>query len=117
MKENAPEEMLKSRFAAMRRQDERSTPDFDSMTRITVRARSPFANPWFGMAAAAAILLLVAGPSLFVNRPLAADEDWQSWTALSDWQAKTDTLLDVPETGWKSSLSSAEISASEAEVD
>lgn len=117
MKEDTTEKTLRERFTDLRSRDEQTAPAFDAIAFATARKRSPFAGPWFGVAAAAAILLAIAGPALFTNRPLASDEEWQSWTAMSDWRATTDTLLDVPETSWKSSLSGAEITVSETEVE
>ena len=104
------DEKLRELFQALKTSDIRSAPRFESMFRSNPTPLA--ASPWLLPAAAAVLLLIAIGavvslslprPSLplrpaAAKSPLATKASMAS--TLDDWHAPTDTLLELPETGW-----------------
>jgi hypothetical protein len=87
------DQQVRKQFQRLREREAAGAPDF---TRLEVSGSaeiSPFTAPWFRIAAAAALLLAVAGPASYLRFNRVATTDWQSWSDLSNWQSSTDQLL------------------------
>lgn len=91
---------LKDRFAEIRHQDAGQIPGFDDLLRPKpTRARRPGPTAW-SAAAVAALVLIVAGVTIFRGPSMPDESELQQWAALSGWAPSTDALLEIAETPW-----------------
>ena len=98
------DERLRQAFRELRDDDARGVPPFSR----TAGAPEPrHARTWLPLAAAAALVVALGLGALVLpklhRRPAV---DPQQWTALTQWHAATDSLLDEPETPWSGPMGS-----------
>jgi hypothetical protein len=90
---NADQE-LRERFAALRRDDAKRTPDFERMLR---RSRHRASSRLGGLVAASCLLLAAVAASVFqISHDRARPAPNAFTPSLANWRAPTDFLLNTP---------------------
>ena len=86
-----PDDRLRRRFAALRREEDQQAPEFATLWRARAGARRRQAR-WF----AAAACMLVALLALLWIRSVQRRPDDKTVASITEWKAPTDFLLETP---------------------
>jgi hypothetical protein len=86
-----PDDMLRRRFAALRREEDQQAPEFATLWRSRARAQRRQAR-WFAAAAWALIALL----AFLWIRSVQRRPDDKTVASITEWKAPTDFLLETP---------------------
>ena len=87
----SPDDMLRHRFAALRREEDQQAPEFATLWKARAGARRRQAR-WF----AAAACMLVALLALLWIRSVQRRPDDKTVASITEWKAPTDFLLETP---------------------
>jgi hypothetical protein len=101
------ENQLRELFAELRHRDEQATPSFDSRTDAAQRLPRAAHGYATQLAMAAAVVILLMSGFAVANlrsRARAIESELEQWTALSHWQAATDTFLAGSRMPWSGRL-------------
>jgi hypothetical protein len=101
------ETALRELYAALRRADARGAPGFDDAWRAAARLAGDRPRPIVGwVAAATAVIAVVAVAIVLLVYPFGSEAILTP--TLSEWQAPTDTFLEIPGIEWLGTMPSIE---------
>ena len=108
MKIKEEESEIKSLFDGLRQQDAAGLPRFERVVRASTRrpeTRLPFSLSSLGLTAgASAVAALILALASFYTAARKDASALQEWSALSGWQASTDSFLSASSNGWGSPI-------------